>query len=227
MLDWIARPRSGRCDEVDAVHLVTNAASLPRSTRWAASRTASSCTTTARRSNDDRLGAIGDIRFVIERARLDDDLLVIAGDNLFEFSLADFVECWRAKGEPASAVAAPRRRRPRARHAVRDRRARRRRPHRRLRGEAARPARRRSPRRATYLFRREHVRARRHVSRRGQRARPRRAASSAGSPSASRSTATASTAPGTTSATSISCSRRTTASERLAGLPERESYSLD
>jgi len=38
-------------------------------------------------SNEDRLGAIGDIHFVIERERIDDDVLVIGGDNLFEFSL--------------------------------------------------------------------------------------------------------------------------------------------
>jgi glucose-1-phosphate thymidylyltransferase len=42
-------------------------------------------------SNDDRLGAIGDVDFVIRNAKVDDDLLVIAGDNLFDFALADFV----------------------------------------------------------------------------------------------------------------------------------------
>ena len=31
------------------------------------------------------------MRFVVEAAGIDDDLLVIAGDNLFEFSLADYV----------------------------------------------------------------------------------------------------------------------------------------
>ncbi len=41
-------------------------------------------------SPDDRLGAIGDIRFVIRNAKVDDDLMVIAGDNLIEFSLQDF-----------------------------------------------------------------------------------------------------------------------------------------
>ena len=44
------------------------------------------------------------MRFVIERAGIDDDLLVIAGDNLFDFSLAELVEFWRSKGE-ASALA--------------------------------------------------------------------------------------------------------------------------
>ena len=41
-------------------------------------------------SNDDRLGAVGDIGFVVKNEKIDDDLMVIAGDNLFEYSLANF-----------------------------------------------------------------------------------------------------------------------------------------
>ena len=44
------------------------------------------------------------MQFVIERAGIDDDLLVIAGDNLFEFDLSEFVRYWRSKGI-ASAIA--------------------------------------------------------------------------------------------------------------------------
>src|SRR5262245_40166270 len=47
---------------------------------------------------DDRLGAIGDIQFVIGNAKVEDDLLVIAGDNLIEFSLQDFVAFAQPKG---------------------------------------------------------------------------------------------------------------------------------
>ena len=55
------------------------------------------------RDEDDRLGAIGDLAFVLERAGWEgDDLLVIAGDNLFDFSLADFVAFWRARGETSA-----------------------------------------------------------------------------------------------------------------------------
>ncbi len=43
-------------------------------------------------SNDDRLGAIGDMNFVVENANIDDDLLVISGDNLFEFPLTGFLD---------------------------------------------------------------------------------------------------------------------------------------
>jgi glucose-1-phosphate thymidylyltransferase len=49
------------------------------------------------KSDDDKLGAIGDINLVLTREALaTDDLLVIAGDNLFEQPLVDFVNA--AKG---------------------------------------------------------------------------------------------------------------------------------
>ena len=45
-------------------------------------------------SDDDKLGAIGDINFVVSRENLTSDgLIVIAGDNLFTESLAGFVAC--------------------------------------------------------------------------------------------------------------------------------------
>ena len=50
---------------------------------------------------DDRLGAIGDINFVIQNAKIDDDLMIIAGDNLIEFSLQDFATVTQEKGAAA------------------------------------------------------------------------------------------------------------------------------
>ena len=55
-------------------------------------------------SNEDRLGAIGDVRFVLDRTGWDDDLLVIAGDNLFDYRSPTSSRFWRGKGV-ASAVA--------------------------------------------------------------------------------------------------------------------------
>lgn len=43
-------------------------------------------------SNDNRLGAVKDIQFAIEQLGQDDDLLVMAGDNLLDFSLAGFIQ---------------------------------------------------------------------------------------------------------------------------------------
>ena len=89
--------------EIDEVHLVTNARKAPWFHEWANGRdvTIHDDGTT---SNDDRLGAIGDMLFVVDRIGADDDLLVIAGDNLFDFHLRDLVGFWQTKGA-ASAVA--------------------------------------------------------------------------------------------------------------------------
>ncbi len=43
-------------------------------------------------SENDRLGAIGDINFAINEAKIKDDLMVIGGDNLFSFDLNKFSE---------------------------------------------------------------------------------------------------------------------------------------
>jgi glucose-1-phosphate thymidylyltransferase len=91
-------------DEVDAVHVVTNHKFTDSFSRWAEDKDVvvhDDGTT----SEDDRLGAIGDIRFVVEKAGLDgDDLLVVAGDNLFDYRVADYARWWYGKGD-ASAVA--------------------------------------------------------------------------------------------------------------------------
>lgn len=89
--------------DVDEVHVVTNARKAPAFVHWAEGRDVvvhDDGTST----NDDRLGAIGDIRFVVDHAAIDDDLLVIAGDNLFDFSLAELIAFWKSK-RPGSAVA--------------------------------------------------------------------------------------------------------------------------
>jgi glucose-1-phosphate thymidylyltransferase len=103
IIDWIL-DRIEAVPAVDAVHVVTNARKAPAFEQWAEAGREVVVHDDRTTSNDDRLGAIGDLRFVVERAGLDDDLLVIAGDNLFEFDLADYVAWWRAKG-PSSAVA--------------------------------------------------------------------------------------------------------------------------
>lgn len=84
------------------IHVVTNSKFAGPFSEWApADVTVHDDGTT---SEHDRLGAIGDLRFVVDRAGIDDDWLVVAGDNLFDYSLADYVRWWRSKGV-ASAVA--------------------------------------------------------------------------------------------------------------------------
>jgi glucose-1-phosphate thymidylyltransferase len=82
--------------EIDEIHVVTNARKASAFQAWA-DGSGVVIHDDGTTSNDNRLGAIGDLRFVIEQAGLDDDLLVIAGDNLFEFSLVDLVDFWYRK----------------------------------------------------------------------------------------------------------------------------------
>jgi glucose-1-phosphate thymidylyltransferase len=101
MLDWVV----DKVEEVsDDIHLVTNSRFADDFRRWASGRNGVTVHDDGTMSNDDRLGAIGDIAFVLERTGLDDDLLVIAGDNLFDFGLQGLTEFWELKGV-ASVVA--------------------------------------------------------------------------------------------------------------------------
>lgn len=48
-------------------------------------------------SNETRLGAVRDIQFAIDQLHLDDDLLIIAGDNVLDFSLVKFISYAKEK----------------------------------------------------------------------------------------------------------------------------------
>ncbi len=53
-------------------------------------------------SNETRLGAVKDIQYAKDKLSIDDDMLVIAGDNVLDFSLSKFVNY--AKSKNASCV---------------------------------------------------------------------------------------------------------------------------
>ena len=48
-------------------------------------------------TNETRLGAVCDIQFAIDKLQLDDDMLVIAGDNVLDFSLTKFIDYAKEK----------------------------------------------------------------------------------------------------------------------------------
>ena len=43
-------------------------------------------------SNETRLGAVRDVQFAIDKLGIDDDILLIAGDNVLDFSLCKFID---------------------------------------------------------------------------------------------------------------------------------------
>ena len=95
IVDWIVDNirRAG----IDDIRLVTNARFAGLFGEWADGVTIVDDGTA---TNETRLGAIGDIQF----ADLDDDALIVAGDNLFDYEIADLVEFWRSRDGSAVAV---------------------------------------------------------------------------------------------------------------------------
>lgn len=51
-------------------------------------------------TNDTRLGAVRDLQYAIQQANVDDDMLVVAADNLLFFSFKGFVDFAKGKGTP-------------------------------------------------------------------------------------------------------------------------------
>jgi len=48
-------------------------------------------------SNETRLGAVKDVQFAIEKESINDDVVVIAGDNVLDFSLCSFLDYFEEK----------------------------------------------------------------------------------------------------------------------------------
>jgi glucose-1-phosphate thymidylyltransferase len=94
-------------DELDTVYVVTNAKFADRFREWAESYPASVelvVIDDGTTSEDDRLGAIGDLQLAIESEGLDDDLIVAAGDSIFSERLDDFARFGLERDAAAIAV---------------------------------------------------------------------------------------------------------------------------
>jgi glucose-1-phosphate thymidylyltransferase len=91
---------------LDEVHVVTNSKFADAFREWARGYGGRAVRILDDGTSDEenKLGAIGDLDLTIRSAELDDDLLVLAGDNLFSESLAPFAEFGQAKGAPALGV---------------------------------------------------------------------------------------------------------------------------
>src|SRR5256714_6614941 len=95
---------------LDRIYVVTNAKFAAHFQRWAdgyrARKAKLDFTIVNDGSTDDsnKLGAIGDLHLVLTREHVDDDVIVVAGDNLFSEKLSDFGRFCREKNAPVLAV---------------------------------------------------------------------------------------------------------------------------
>ena len=92
-----------KVDSIDAVNeiiIVSNDKFFPQFEDWAKNVKFKNKITVINdktTSENDRLGAIGDINFAINYSNIKDDLMVIGGDNLFSFNLKKFSEFLKQK----------------------------------------------------------------------------------------------------------------------------------
>ncbi len=95
---------------IDRVYVVTNAKFADQFQAWSESYRATKSKLDFTIVNDqstgenNKLGAIGDMHLVLTKEQVDDDVIVVAGDNLFSQSLEGFGAVCRQKQAPVLAV---------------------------------------------------------------------------------------------------------------------------
>lgn len=89
-------------DAIDEIVIVSNAKFFKNFKDWAKTRESIApivVLNDGSTSNDNRLGAIGDIKFAMKERKIDDEIMVLAGDNWFDFKLADFYAQYLKNGK--------------------------------------------------------------------------------------------------------------------------------
>jgi glucose-1-phosphate thymidylyltransferase len=95
---------------IDRIYVVTNAKFTGHFQKWSEhyhatkSKLEFTVVNDGTTSDADKLGAIGDIHYVLKTQNVDDDLIVVAGDNLFSEKLGEFGKFCRGKNAPVLAL---------------------------------------------------------------------------------------------------------------------------
>lgn len=95
-----------RIEEIDDIYVVTNGVYYSKFVDWFNDNQFEKRVKVINdntSSIDAKLGAIGDIRYTINCENINDDLLVLAGDIYFDFSIKDFVSSYSVQNEPVVA----------------------------------------------------------------------------------------------------------------------------
>ena len=103
MVDHIIK-KFEEIDDVDEIFIITNDKFYDHFEKWLSefkSEKNIKIINDGTTSNENRLGAMGDVNFVIEKENIKDSMMVVAGDNLFEFSLKEFVDSHKEHNKSA------------------------------------------------------------------------------------------------------------------------------
>ena len=93
MIDYLIE-NINKLPDVDAIYVLSNDRFYPQFVEWSVqvkSKIPVVILNNHVQNNDDRLGAVGDMLYAVEKAKIDDHVLVIASDNMFTFDLRDLL----------------------------------------------------------------------------------------------------------------------------------------
>jgi glucose-1-phosphate thymidylyltransferase len=86
-------------DAVDEVYVVSNHKFYDHFVQWADELNGSKTVTViddGTTNEDNRRGAIGDIKYTIDQKKINDDIVVVAGDNFFTYKLKDMYDYYES-----------------------------------------------------------------------------------------------------------------------------------
>ena len=91
-------------DKVDKIHVITNNKFHQHFLDWAEDKENINIINDQTMTNEDRLGAIGDIHYFIKKMEFDNELMVIAGDNFLGLDFDEFFKFYKEKDSSILAV---------------------------------------------------------------------------------------------------------------------------
>ena len=114
ILDYVLE-KVNAIDEIDEIYVVSNDKFYPHFCEWADEKMAEaekagvpckkiSVANDNTTDDSNKLGAIGDIQYAIEYFNIDDDMMILAGDNLFSFGLVELRDFFKKYGKDSICV---------------------------------------------------------------------------------------------------------------------------
>lgn len=95
-------------EQIDQIYVISNHKFAKNFEEWAAGKADNpkpiKVLDDGTDSDETKRGAIGDISFVIDNENIDDEVVIIAGDNLFTYSLVEYYDYYSKKGEDCVCV---------------------------------------------------------------------------------------------------------------------------
>lgn len=95
IIDWLLDDIQSA--EVERTIVISNHKFFNQFKEWADTKNNVTVLDDGSTDNDNRLGAVKDIEFAIDKENIDDDLIILAGDNVLDFSFKGFIDYAKEK----------------------------------------------------------------------------------------------------------------------------------